>query len=97
MYVADESKDGNVSTANIPVMRDAGTFGTVLTNWRTVESSALADITPASGTVEIQPGVNRAFINISSLPDQVGHTRLMEGFEGLVNVSFCSFLMGSSF
>lgn len=66
-----ETKRGNVSSVDIPIMRDAGRFGHVSIEWRVDTTDSLSDLTPSSGVVSFQPAQDLAVITISSVDDQV--------------------------
>lgn len=58
---------------NIPVLRDAGTFGHVSVNWQvgTTSHNSSTDLTPVSGVVSFQPNQDMSILTISSVDDQV--------------------------
>ena len=53
------------------MIRDAGTFGTIDVGWSASQNTP-ADLSPTSDIMQFLPGQAMAFIEISSLPDEVG-------------------------
>ncbi|KAL3865782.1 hypothetical protein ACJMK2_043137, partial [Sinanodonta woodiana] len=66
----NESRDGKIETAAIPLERLKGTFGTVYISWTTDPGDGF-DLKPSVGTVTFQPDQKTAFINVESVDDQI--------------------------
>ena len=68
----DESTGSDSYTARFPVVRSAGRFGQANISWSVVTTGAIVDISPLSGTLSFQDGVNTLDIGITARADEVG-------------------------
>lgn len=68
-----EEPESTSAVVTLPIVRNAGTIGTVAVQWRATVNGKLAegDIRPTSGEVKFAPGETMKTIKIEILPDDV--------------------------
>uniref|UniRef100_A0A3Q2PRU9 Adhesion G-protein coupled receptor V1 n=1 Tax=Fundulus heteroclitus TaxID=8078 RepID=A0A3Q2PRU9_FUNHE len=71
--VTVEEPESNSTVVTLPVVRKAGTIGTVVVQWRATVNGKLAegDVRPPSGEVKFAPGETMKTIRVEILPDDV--------------------------
>uniref|UniRef100_A0A3B5LIK0 Adhesion G-protein coupled receptor V1 n=1 Tax=Xiphophorus couchianus TaxID=32473 RepID=A0A3B5LIK0_9TELE len=71
--VTVEEPESTSAVVTLPIVRNAGTIGTVAVQWRATVNGKLAegDIRPTSGEVKFAPGETMKTIKIEILPDDV--------------------------
>ncbi|XP_014844179.1 PREDICTED: G-protein coupled receptor 98 isoform X1 [Poecilia mexicana] len=71
--VTVEEPESTSAVVTLPVVRNAGTIGTVAVQWRATVNGKLAegDIRPTSGEVKFAPGETMKTIRVEILPDDV--------------------------
>lgn len=68
-----EEPESTSAVVTLPIVRNAGTIGTVAVQWRAVVNGKLAegDIRPTSGEVRFAPGETMKTVRVEILPDDV--------------------------
>lgn len=71
--VTIEEPDSNSTQITLPVVRHAGTIGTVVIQWQATVNGKLAtgDIRPTSGEVSFAPGDTQKTLKVEVLADDV--------------------------
>lgn len=68
-----EEPESTPAVVQLPIVRNAGTIGTVAVQWRATVNGKLAegDIRPTSGEVKFAPGETMKTVTVEVLPDDV--------------------------
>ena len=74
LNTSDESKDGRLEYALVPVKRLFGRYGTVSVSWSIMEVNSTDDLDPVSGTLTFNPGEGEKVIEILTVADEVSFT-----------------------
>lgn len=71
--VTVEEPESDSAEVTLPVVRNAGTIGTVVVQWQATVSGKLAgeDVKPASGEVTFAPGETMKVLRVEILADDV--------------------------